>query len=302
MVKSMRILLLILFSTLLACIANADEDAVEKYRNYLPEEIAALSDEERRSEIPMMYTMAAQTGLGAGAELYFGIQLNKLMYPGVENTPEAIKSFQRDHGEAQTGTLTVGQIHRLNYLAELQSVGKIHFPTDYTHGEFNGFASVKGTVKILDERIAYPINRVEISCYKNGMYCEYEQLVLIMPNEDSWAQIPYLNKFDTEIYEINRWQDGQIDAVPANQSPSACRMNTLNLNFSTQEFFEITRNLKENCETILGEVPKLEKPRISQILDGSEIIDEEFASFTEKAYQAWSTDVRARIEGYNAQE
>ena len=43
MVKSVRILLLILFSTLLACIANAEKDTVEKCRNYLPEEIAALS-------------------------------------------------------------------------------------------------------------------------------------------------------------------------------------------------------------------------------------------------------------------
>ena len=231
-----------------------------------------------------------------------GIQLNKLMYPGIEDTNRAIKSFQKDLGEPQTGKLTVGQIHDLNYFAELQSVGKIHFPADFSHRESNGYAAVKGTVKIIDEQIAYPINRVEISCYKSGMYCEYEQLVLIMPNESSWAQIPYLNKFDTEVYEVTRWQNGQIDAVPASQTSSACRSTTLNLNFNTEEFFEITRNLKENCNTILGEIPQLEKPRISQILDGSTIINEEFGAFQRKAYEAWSVEVRAQIEAISPTE
>ena len=293
--------LLLLFLGLISPV-NADEQAVAKYRDYLPEEIAALSAEERRSSVPMMYTMVAGFEPGPETDLVFGLLLNKLMYPGLHDIEAAKKSFQKDLGEPQTGRLTVGQIHDLNYFAELQSVGKVHFPDHFIHYDLGMRAFVSGTVTILDDRIAYPINHVEITCIKSSMECEYEQLVMIMPDKDSWAQIPFVNKFDTETYRVTRWENGQIDAVPASQSPSACRMNTLNLNFNTDEFFEIVRNTATECDTILGELEPLKKPRISQIVDGAEIHQKEFADFQRKAFEVWSSEVRQRIEALQPSE
>lgn len=61
------------------------DDALEKYRNYTPEQLRGLPQEEINSEVPIMYTMAANraSALGEGEELVFGMELNGLMYPGL---------------------------------------------------------------------------------------------------------------------------------------------------------------------------------------------------------------------------
>lgn len=42
---------------------RANEAATQKYRNYLPEQIESLPEAERQSEVPIMYSQAAATGL-----------------------------------------------------------------------------------------------------------------------------------------------------------------------------------------------------------------------------------------------
>lgn len=85
----------------------ADEAAITKYRNYSPAQIAEMPEKHRRSEVPMMYTMAAQRGLSHGSELLFGMELNQLMYPGLHDYDAAVKAFQVDLGDRPTGKLTV---------------------------------------------------------------------------------------------------------------------------------------------------------------------------------------------------
>ena len=49
--------------------AVADDDAIEKYRNYTPEQLGELPQETISSEVPIMYTMAARRALSLGGEL-----------------------------------------------------------------------------------------------------------------------------------------------------------------------------------------------------------------------------------------
>nr|WP_169447702.1 hypothetical protein [Paracoccus zeaxanthinifaciens] len=49
----------LIFLILLVSVAHADEDAVAKYRDYLPEQLLALSEDERQSSVPMMFSGAA---------------------------------------------------------------------------------------------------------------------------------------------------------------------------------------------------------------------------------------------------
>lgn len=282
-------------------IANAQEDAVGKYRNYTPQEISELPDEERRSSVPMMYTLAAQTALSQDSELYFAMQLNRLMYPAVAAYDASVELFQRDLGDAPTGILTVGQIHELEYRSEIQSLETVGFPDTYGSSSTDQYAYLSGTVTILDDKIAYPINQVEITCTRSEGYCEYEQLVMMIPNRDSWAQTYHIHKFDTEYYRITRWDGNQIDAVPNNPS-SGCRINTLNLNFETKEFFEIARNQAGECEVLGTSMPKLDRPRVSQILDGKEIISTEFANLKKTAYEVLSSEFRAKVDAAIAKQ
>lgn len=277
--------------------ASAQEDAVEKFRDYLPEQIMAMSEEERRSSVPMLYVYVAETATSPTGDLALQVYLNRLMYTGIGDFDPAKKAFQKDLGEEPTGDLTVWQIHQLQYRASRSTMTSVSF---FPH-DFGGFINdtwglVEGTLKILGEKIAYPINHVKIECSRNQGTCTYRQIALMLPDENSWAQTYHLSEIADETYRITRWENNQIDAVPLREA--GCRTNQLNLNFETQEFYEIARNNTEgDCDTGLGaSFPRLEKPRISQIVDGRDIVDAEFRKIGDEAYEYLSSEFRAKID------
>ena len=289
--------LAILFSILFGGVGRADEDAVAKYRDYLPGRLLALSEDERRSSVPMMFSGAANLAASPAGDLVMQANLNSLMYDGFADYDGAKRAFQADLGEEPTGTLTVRQIYLLGYRAsrvELTSVS--FFPFDFGGTMTENWASVKGTVEIIDDKIAYPINHVEIECSRNEGKCDYRQIALTLPDKNSWVQSYHVGEIADEIYRITRWEGQLIDAVPLNNS--ACRTNQLSFNFDTQEFFEVARNnTLGECETMLGStLPRLEKPRLSRIVDGREIVSAEFEAINEETLTFLSSSFRSRVE------
>ena len=276
--------------------AQADEVSMLKYRDFLPQQILNLPENIRSSEVPMAYTGAANLALSPAADLILQTNLNELMYDGIGNFEKAKKDFQKDLGEDPTGDLTVWQIFTLGYRADRQNLGSVgFFPFSFNASESENFASLRGTLSILDERIAYPINHVKIDCDKVRGICDYQQFVLMIPDKNSWIQSYSILEMANENYRITRWENGQIDAVPFNTN--GCRINQLSFNFSTNEFFEIAKNNQENCELSLGgTLPSLDKPRISQILDGTNIISEEFQKIADEAFGYTSKDFQFRVQ------
>ncbi len=281
----------------IASAAHADEDAVAKYRDYLPEQLLALPEDERRSSVPIMFNGAANLATSPAGELITQANLNLLMYDGFADYDSAKRTFQADLGEEPTGNLTVWQIHSLGYRASRVNMTSVSFfPFDFGGTMTENWASVKGTVEIIEEKIAYPINHVNIQCARNEGTCEYRQIALTLPDENSWVQSYHVGEIADETYRITRWEGQLIDAVPLDNS--ACRTTQLSLNFETQEFFEIARNNNAgDCETVLGvTLPRLEKPRVSRIVDGHEIIGAEFKSISEETFSYFSSSFRNRIE------
>lgn len=286
-----------LAAVLLAAPAQADDAAVERFKDYLPEEILALSEDERRSSVPMMYSGAANLATSPAGDIIVQANLNALMYNGLGDYEGAKRAFQSDLGEEPTGALTVWQLHTLGYRASRMNLTYVSFfPYDFGGLLGDDWAIVQVTVTILDERIAYLINHVKVSCNRTRGVCEYRQVALTLPDEDSWTQSYSVGEVADETYRITRWEGDQIDAVPFNAT--ACRINQLSFNFATEEFFEIAKNNTEgDCETTLGvTLPRLERPRISQIVDGREIVDAEFKRISDEAFSFLSSDFRARVE------
>ena len=294
--------LIIIFSILFAGVGCADEDAVAKYRGYLPEQLLALSKDERRSSVPMMFIGAANLAASPAGDLVMQSNLNLLMYDGFADYDGAKRSFQADLGEKPTGTLTVWQIHLLGYRASRVNMTSVSFfPLDFG-GTVNGnWAFVKGTTEIIDEKIAYPINHVDIECRRNEGTCKYRQIALMLPDESSWVQSYHVGEIANEIYRITRWEGQLIDAVPLNST--ACRTNQLSFNFETQEFLEVARNkMPGDCKTMLGvTLPRLEKPRVSRIVDGRKIIRAEFKAIGEETFTFFSSAFRSRVEEFASQ-
>jgi hypothetical protein len=216
------------------------------------------------------------------------------MYTGVANYDGAIKSFQSDMGDAPTGILSVWQIYKLQERAETQKLGKIAFPEDFSSFITKNSAQVKGTATIIDDKIAYPINHVTVSCYRTDQYCEYKQIVLMLPNDKSWSQMYHVIEMRNHTYEITRWEGDYIDAVSTDDED--CRTVSLNFNFKTKEFFETTRNTGKECEFLGAAIPKLPKPRISQIVDGKKIIQAEYSTIQERAYSYLASDFRKQVD------
>lgn len=287
--------LFVLLMMVVTNIIHADESAAKKYRNYSPAQIAEMPDKQRSSEVPMMYTMAAQRGLSQGSELLFAMELNQLMYPGLHNYDAAVKAFQVDLGDRPTGKLTVWQIYQLQERAEMQSLSRVLFPDQFSSYITDEFASVQGTVIIVDDNIAWPINHSKLKCFKSTGQCEFSQIYLSVPNESSWSQSYHLMEQDTEYYSISRWSQDSIESHSVGGS-SDCRNTSLSLNFKTKEFYFITRNAGGDCKVLGVEFEKLKKPRIAQIVDGSKIISAEFAKVSKRAFGALSSDFRKRAE------
>ena len=150
---------------LLAGVARSDEDAIAKYRDFLPEELLALSEEERQSSVPMMFSGAANLAVSPAGDLVLQANLNSLMYDGLADFESAKRAFQADLGEQPSGALTVWQIHTLGYRASRVNMTSVSFfPFDFGGTLTGDWAFVKGTLEIIDENIAYPINHVDIEC------------------------------------------------------------------------------------------------------------------------------------------
>lgn len=276
--------------------AFGKEDAVQRYRNYTPKEISSLPEEERRTNVPLMFTFAAQRGMSIGSELLFGMELNSLMYSGLHDYQSAVKAFQIDIGAEQTGILTVWQIAQLKKRSEMQNNPQIIFPQDFYSFYYDDYAVVKGAMQILDDRIAGPVNHVEVTCRRNSGTCEVNQLVLDLPDEDSWGYSYHVMKLPSEVYEVARWQPNIVETHSLGSSEE-CRTTSMNLNFKTKEFFLITRNAGGDCNIANGiKLEALKKPRVAQILDGEKLISEEFAAIRRASYGVLSSEFRKTVE------
>lgn len=297
----MKLIAFACMSLLAAAIAVADDKAVQKYRNYTPQQIRDLPEKVRSSEVPMMYTFAAQRGLSIGSDLLFEMELNHLMYPGLHDYKAAVKAFQTDIGDEPTGTLTVWQIHSLQQRSEMQKLSRMLFPDQFSSFKTDDYASIEGTMIIVGEKIAWPINHVRVRCFKDQHYCELDQIQISVPDDKSWSQNYHVMQDNTEYYSISRWGQDTVDAEPKERS-NACRTTSASFNFKTKEFYFITRNAGGNCEVLGVKFEKLPKPRISQIVDGSKIIPGEFARIEKAAYDVLSSDFKKRVDKLSTQE
>lgn len=277
--------------------AHADNEGMEKYKNWLPSQIIAMSDKERESEVPMTYIWAANTARSPLGELAVQSNLNTLMYNGVGDYDGAKRRYQADLGEPATGNLTVSQISKLGYRAERTRLTSVSFfPFQFGGRIYPNIAILHGTVKLVDDVMAYPVNFVEIQCTKSDMTCSYRQTVLALPNESSFRQSYAVMESINDTYTVTRWDENRIDARPATEGK--CRVNELRLNFATKEFYEFATNAPEgDCSMLMGgSLPKLEKPRVAQIVDGDPIISEVFNKLNKEAYPYLSSEFRAKLE------
>jgi hypothetical protein len=284
----------LIFLVAITPFAQANETGVQRYRNYTPKQWRALPEKIKFSDVPIMYSFAAQKGLLKGSQFLLARELQELMYPGLSNYEKAVRQFQRDLGDKADGELTLWQISELTRRSEMQHLRDPGFPKSFHSGIYESFASVTGTMILLDEEIADPINRHQVKCYKSTELCETRVLSLVTPTDNSLRQVFTILEDAGPTYKITRWESDSIEAISTN--PSACRVVSVALNFKTKEFYFITRNGSNDCEVLGEKFPRLAKPRIAQIVEGAKVINQKFSDLSRNAHEVTAKDFQARAK------
>ena len=153
----------------------------------------------------------------------------------------------------------------------------------------------------MDDKIAYPINHATVSCTKSDGYCKVDQLDITVPDENSFGQNYIVSELGSDYFRITNWTADTIDAVSEPDS-TACRTTTMNLNFKIKEFYQVTRNTGRECDVLGVRLPRLDRPRVVQIVNGAKIIDEEFAKIQKSAFDVFSSEFRSRVDKITEEE
>lgn len=268
--------------------AFADDTIANKYSNFTPEQLLNLSQEELSSEVPTNYTQAAQLATSPFGEITFTMNLNSLMYPATTDLQAAVKQFQMDLDTEPTGVLTVSEIETLGYRASMQKLSRVFFPSEFSSNKSDVSAHIKGTVMLQNDTIAWPVNYTEINCYKAQSFCSLGQIYLVIPDEDSYSQNYQVGKSNPYFFTITEWKEHQVIATKDERS-DGCVEISLELDFSTQEFYLLTKNGNNECSS------GLEKPQIAQVVDGSDIYDAEFTRASDKAFSFLSSQFQKTV-------
>lgn len=273
----------------------ADDDGMKKYRNFLPEQILALPEKTRQSEVPIAYDFAANNARAEWAKQVVAGMLNALMYNGIGDYDGAIRAFQKDLGEEPTGKLTVWQTHQLGQRSEMQKATPPSIPGFFSDVKVAGYATVRGTLQMLDEKAAFPVNKVKIRCVEHEGFCTLDEIDVQFPSGTDWVMGFTVFWTDPLQYKITKWTNDVVEAAYEAHAQQ-CRNTKLQLNFKAKEYFMVTTNAGEECAEVWGlKFDKLARPRISRIVNGDKLIAEEYESFKRKQFELLASEHRAEI-------
>jgi len=206
---------------------------------------------------------------------------------------DAIKKFQRDIGQPQTGELTMGQFSELTRRATRFSDNPVYLSSFgdklsiYSFG--TDYISVEGTWTIEGENIAHPINHSKITCHKSRATCEINEVDISVPNSKNSNEAYNLYLY-TEHFKVISWTDSEV----ISQHDAICRTTIMTMNILNNEVFQIIRNKTEkDCEIL----PSLKKPRIARLNPGYKLSHE----FWKKRKRATLKYLNSEVQGkFNA--
>ena len=167
----------------------------------------------------------------------------------------AVKEVQRKFNEKADGLLTFSQYQKLQTIANIYKTPKdVYVGGNFMVRKFGETAFVTGTLEIVDEEIANPINYHSMLLNKKSMICRDSNFHV---GENSSGVAIYL---DETNYEIISWEDDEVVC----KKDYTCRSEKLIINFKSKSVDLITTNREDDeCK----DLPKLKSARVSRIID-----------------------------------
>jgi hypothetical protein len=170
---------------------------------------------------------------------------------------QAVKEVQKKFGEKTDGNLTFSQYQRLEKIANIYKTPKeVYIGGNFRVVNIGEKAFVTGTLEIVDEEIANPINYHSMILDKHSKICRDSNLY-VQEHEGFASGIAiYL---DETNYEIISWDQDEVIC----KKEYSCRSEKIIINFKSKSVDIITTNRDgEDCK----DFPRLKSPRVSRIV------------------------------------
>ncbi len=170
----------------------------------------------------------------------------------------AVKEVQRKLNEKVDGSLTFSQYQMIENIANIYKTPKeIYAGGNFWVRKLGDYAFVSGTLEIVNDEIANPINYHNMFLDKNSMTCRDSNLY-VKETQGAFSGITIYS--DVTEYEIISWGDEEVVC----KNDYTCRSEKLIINFKSKSVDIITTN-RDNDEC--KDLPKLKSARISRLVE-----------------------------------
>ncbi len=185
-------------------------------------------------------------------QLWHADGINELAYL------KAVKEIQKKFGEKIDGNLTYSQFNRLDKIAEIYKTPKeTYVGGNFRVTKFGDKAFVTGTLEIVNEDIANPINYHSMVLDKNSKVCRDSNLYVQETDGFAGGIAIYL---DETNYDIVSWDEDEVIC----KKDYTCRSEKVIVNFKSKSVDIITTNREdEECK----DFPRLKSARVSKLVD-----------------------------------
>lgn len=199
----------------------------------------------------------------------------------------AVKEVQGKFGEKVDGDLTFSQLQRLLKIANVYKTSKnVYVGDDFGVLSHSDWARVSGTLEIVGEQIAEPINYHSMELDRKSKICRDSHYYV--QNNDGLNGY-YVYQFVT-FYEIVSWDEDEIIC----KKDYSCRSEKILINLKSKAVDIITTNLEGGvgCK----DLPKLKSPRVSRLVDPSGVNRSLEKSNHEMTHPFISEDAKQRLK------
>ena len=191
---------------------------------------------------------------------------------------ESVKEFQKKLNEAQTGVLTMGQLDQAEKYAKALDQEEIYPSGDLMLIDLGETVSVQGTLTIVGDKIAWPINLVRGVARKSTMI--YEETFTYLDHNTIYSS--------TDSHEIIQWGDEEIIAI----KQFGERNLKVLINRKTQSVSYITTD--RSTDTKSGsQLDKLGQPRVSILKSGFDAARDHYQNEKTKAREFMADRAKA---------
>lgn len=194
-----------------------------------------------------------------------------LRYPTAPLTdPEiiaVIRDFEERAGLEIDGSLTMGELERLNSLSALNQFTQLNFAEGLSVSAVLGGEMIFASGSWIMPDIGFPLNYSQITCVISDQVCEELSVSVFAPSLsrlESPASI-YSISLQELSYDIQSWQNGIIDALAI----SSCRQTRLSINTNTELVTLTTQDLDRQGCAVPGSdlrLPPIDGLRVSTLI------------------------------------